>query len=318
MSRSGKSCSHCGKPAATKRAIFCERCGSQEFIVTDETNINKSKTDKPTRKELESQLESLRADKKELENSLQEKIVELNEKSRKCLELEKIIAKLEYSQYLLEEEFKCQKRDFEEESLEDFNRCSRNFISEYNDEEEEGGNSRMMRPEKEKFWGFKKGREIPLWKKIMAIVLNSLRLIVIIGLSIYGWNMLSVVGSTPTTPSATIAPTLNLTPLPTVKPSVAPTLKPTVSPTPSPTPVPTPTPKINQTEQKRLETTEENISLIFNKGDTVVSWGCIELINGEKYSGRYVLYNSHFQGIVTHGIINPHQWEITNETVINP
>ena len=70
-------------------------------------------------------------------------------------------------------------------------------------------------------------------------------------------------------------------------------------------------------EPKRLETTEENISLIFNKGDTVVSRERIELINGDVYNGRYVLYNSPFQGIVTHGIINPYQWEITNEMIIN-
>lgn len=320
MSRSEKKCSHCGKPAATKRAIYCERCGKQEFTTTNQ-NVSKSKTDKPPRKKLEAQLESLEADKKELEKSLKERLEELNEKSRKCLELERIadpqalkdlqkqIIELEYYQYLLAEELESQKRDFEEESLEVFNKYQKYLtdaqqdIIEFNffmdlleedlacakkklayaeeeslevfnmylkaqsdDEGKKGGKSAMMKPEKEKFWGFKKGRKTPKWK----IIAEMITLFFLISIIVAILTILKVgnsgqspspiptriVATTPTlmlkptvapnpTPKPTPAPTLKptSTPTPTPNPTLKPTITPTVTLKPTPTPSPTPTPE---------------------------------------------------------------------------
>ena len=74
-------CRICGRIATLKNPRACEYCGKNEFEDFTETTKPISKTDKPTRKELEVQLESLKADKKRLEKDLQERIEDYVEKN---------------------------------------------------------------------------------------------------------------------------------------------------------------------------------------------------------------------------------------------
>ena len=124
MSRSMMKCGNCGTPTYRKKASFCEICGHSE-IIPDENAITKpkTKTDKPTRKELEIQLKSLQTEKKRLEKIVTETIEKLNKKSVELDQLQRStdpqaltdaqqkIIELEYSNYLLGEELACIKID---------------------------------------------------------------------------------------------------------------------------------------------------------------------------------------------------------------
>lgn len=147
--------------------------------------------------------------------------------------------------------------------------------------------------------------------------------------------------SLPTTaPTPTPTPTPSLTPItltpgpqfifvvileptavPTPEPTPTPT--PTAKPTPTPTPTPSPTPTTKPTStpiqpaiRQRLKTNDQDRSLIFFAGDTIETRTRIEFINGKTFEGKYVVYDSPFDGIVTDGIANPYSYEITDETVI--
>ena len=103
-------------------------------------------------------------------------------------------------------------------------------------------------------------------------------------------------------PISVSTPTTTITFPPTPTSTLSPTLNPTA--TLMSTPIP-----------KQKVYTGIGKSLHFKPGDTVVGWS-IRIGTSFYKGGRVVLYDSPCEGIVTSGIINPDEWEITGETVI--
>lgn len=333
MSRSMMKCGNCGTPTYRKKASFCEICGHNE-IVPDEDAITKpkTKTDKPTRKELEIQLKSLQTEKERLEKIVTETIEKLNKKSVELDQLQrstdpqalknahKEILELEYSQYLLGKELECQQVDFEEQTLEVFNIYQKLIQTQLDNEEEKGGEPSMMKPEKKP----RRSRKVkhPIATFIAIVTMFILAIVLTIAIFFTGSKQI-IPGTTILTPTAqpTVPSLIRPTPTPTPEPTVRPTIKPTIKPTSKPTVSPQPTIKpINpnktpeSTSKKRRILTGKGKSLPFKIGDTVVGWEIT--IDGTSVNGGVILYNSPVEGILTDGVINPESWDIHNQRVI--